>query len=277
MRRLFCALAMSAALLAPLSAASVDGLEIHSSSSGSGKGALVFVHGWTCDSSSWAAQVPAFAKKYRVITLDLPGHGRSDSPTDGRFSMDLFARAVEAVRAEAKVEKIVLVGHSMGAPVIRQYARLYPQQVAALVAVDGPLDMRQFGGGRRGQPQGPPPMTGPEGLATREKMIRSMFTPQTPEPLQKQILTMMLKAPEATAAGAMAAVFDTSIRKDDVMPMPALAVYAGTAQLPNVDEARKALPKLEASQIAGTGHFLMMEKPAEFNQLLTAFLDKIRY
>ena len=144
MRRRVLALVVAAAFAWPLSAASVDGLKIHSSVSGSGRGAIVFVHGWTCDSSSWAAQVPVFAKKYRVLTLDLPGHGKSASPADGKFSMELFARAVEAVRAEARVDRIVLVGHSMGAPVIRQYARLYPQHVAGLVAVDGPLDMRSF-------------------------------------------------------------------------------------------------------------------------------------
>ena len=144
MRRILFALSVCVTLSAPLWAATVDGLAIHSSSTGAGPATIVFVHGWTCDSSSWTGQVPAFAKKYRVITLDLPGHGKSGSPTDGKFSMDLFARAVEAVRAEAKADRVVLVGHSMGAPVIRQYARLHPQRVAGLVAVDGPLDMRGF-------------------------------------------------------------------------------------------------------------------------------------
>ncbi len=275
MRRTLLALALGGALVSPLSAASVGGLMIHSSSAGRGSGAVVFVHGWTCDSSAWAAQVPVFAAKYRVLTLDLPGHGQSASPTDGMFSMDLFAQAVEAVRAEANVDRIVLVGHSMGAPVIRQYARLYPEHVAALVAVDGPLDMRTFSGAQPGQ--APPLLTGPEGLKTRENMIRSMFTPETPPALQQQILTMMLHAPEATAAGAMAAIFDPAIRKDDVASMPALAIYAGTSQMPNVDDMRKTLPGFEETQIAGTGHFVMMEKPAEFNRVLTAFLDKIMF
>ena len=84
------ALLVGVTLSAPLSSASVDGLTIHSSSTGAGAGTIVFVHGWTCDSSSWTGQVPAFAKKYRVITLDLPGHGKSGSPKDGKFSMDLF-------------------------------------------------------------------------------------------------------------------------------------------------------------------------------------------
>ena len=278
MRSLLVALTLAVAVapVLPLVAATVDGMRIHSATTGSGPATLVFVHGWTCDSSSWSAQVPAFARKYRVVTLDLPGHGQSGAPADGKFSVDLFARAVEAVRAETKADKIVLVGHSMGAPVIRQYARRYPQHVAGLVAVDGPLDMSQFGGGGPG-PAAPPPVTGPQGLAAREKMIRSMFTAQTPEPLQKQILTMMLNAPEATAGGAMAAMFDPSIRAKDVTPAPALAVYAGTAQMPNVAETQKVLPNFEARQIAGTGHFLMMEKPEEFNRTLQAFLDRIRF
>ena len=122
-----------------LTAATVDGAKVHWSSKGTAKQAVILVHGWTCDESSWDAQVPVLSQKYRVITLDLPGHGQSDPPKDGKFSMTVFARAVEAVRAEAKVDKVVLVGHSMGTPVIREYARLYPKHVVGLVPVDGLL------------------------------------------------------------------------------------------------------------------------------------------
>ena len=253
--------------------ATVDGVKIHSASRGSGKATLVLVHGWTCDSSSWDGQVPELAKKYRVITLDLPGHGKTPVPADGKFSMDLFARAVEAVRAEAGADKVVLVGHSMGAPVIRQYARLYPGHVAGLVAVDGPLDIRQFPSDFK-----PPVLTGPEGRKTREGVIKGMFTPQTPAALQQKILAMMLAAPEATAVGAMMSITDPALRKNDVTPMPALSVWAGTAQqLPKLEDARQVLPKYEQAQVAGTGHFLMMEKPDEFNRLLTAFVEKLSY
>jgi pimeloyl-ACP methyl ester carboxylesterase len=266
----FMMLALVFAVASTASAATVDGLKIHSTSAGSGPTTLVFVHGWTCDLSSWAGQVPALAKKYRVLTLDLPGHGQSDSPKDGKFSMDLFARAVEAVRAEARADKVVLVGHSMGAPVIRQYARLYPQHVAALVAVDGPLDMRQFPADFK-----PPSLTGPEGLKAREGMIRGMFTPQTPADVQQKVLAMMLKAPEATAIGAMGSMADPSLRKADVTPMPALAVWAGTnQQMPKIEDARQTLPRFEQTKVAGTGHFLMMEKPEEFNRLLIEFVDR---
>jgi pimeloyl-ACP methyl ester carboxylesterase len=272
MRRLLAIVALLV-FTASASAATVDGVTIYSTSTGTGAATLVLVHGWTCDSSSWAAQVPVLAKKYRVITLDLPGHGRSGAPADGKFSMDLFARAVEAVRAEARANKIVLVGHSMGAPVIRQYARLYPDHVAGLVAVDGPLDLRQFPTDFK-----PPALTGAEGRKAREGMIRGMFTPQTPADLQQKILTMMLSAPEATAVGAMGSIMDPSLRKDDVTVAPALAIWAGTnQQMPKLDETRKVLPKYEQTQVAGTGHFVMMEKPDEVNRLLTAFVDKVKF
>jgi len=267
-------LTLAAAAAGPLSAASVDGISIHSSSSGTGP-TLVLVHGWTCDSSSWAAQVAELSKHYRVITLDLPGHGQSGSPKDGKFSMDLFARAVEAVRAEAGAQRIVLVGHSMGAPVIRQYAHMYPDRVAGLVAVDGPLDVRGFATPAAGQ--GPPPVTGPDGLKNRETMIRSMFTPNTPPAVQQHVLAMMLAAPEATAAGAMASIFDPSIRWTDAISAPAFAIVAGTSRLPDVENAKEVLPSFAATQIAGTGHFVMMEKPEEFDRALAGFLDKIKF
>jgi pimeloyl-ACP methyl ester carboxylesterase len=275
MKRLLSVFAVLLFSASTLHAASVDGLAIHSTSAGAGPKTIIFVHGWTCDLSSWAAQVPEFSKKYRVISIDLPGHGASEAPKDGKFSMTLFARAVEAVRAEAGADKVVLVGHSMGAPVILQYALLYPTHTAGIVAADGPLDMRQFARALNGQK--PPVLSGPDGRKARETMIHGMFTAQTPPTLQQQILAMMLKTPEATANGAMAAIFTPDVRADATTSVPALEILAGTGQPADVEQARKSLPNFEQTQIAGTGHFVMMGKPAEFNRLLTTFLDKIRF
>ena len=278
MRHILSSLLVCAAFTLEASAATVDGLKIHSSSAGKARQTVILVHGWTCDSTSWTAQVGPLSKMYRVVTLDLPGHGLSGSPADGKFSVDQFARAVEAVRAETNADKVVLVGHSMGAPVIRQYARLYPQHVAGLVAVDGPLAGGPGPAPQRGQaPPRFPSVTGPDGLKARETMIRGMFTPQTPVALQQQILEMMLKAPEATAGGAMAAMGDPNLWKEDVVAAPALAIYAGTSKVPDLKVMQKTLPQIEATQVAGTGHFVMMEKPEEFNRLLSAFLEKVKF
>lgn len=222
-----------------------------------------------------------------MLTLDLPGHGRSEMPANGTFSIDLFARAVEAVRAEAGAEKVVLVGHSMGALVVGHYARLFPQRLAALVAVDGPLPLQPAAASQsepaaaekppeQAAPAALPPLGGPEGLQGREKMIRMMFTPHTPSRLQERILDMMLKAPEATAVGAMAAMSDP-VWSDKVIAVPVLAVLADKGLPPATPQMKSMLPDLEVTRMKGSGHFLMMERPAEFNALLDGFLRRIGF
>lgn len=109
--------------------ADFDGTKIHYSDTGKGKNALVFIHGWACNLGFWEKNSAAFPEN-RVIALDLPGHGKSDKPKTV-YNMDFFAGAVEAVMRDAKVKKAVLVGHSMGTPVARQFYRLYPKISAA--------------------------------------------------------------------------------------------------------------------------------------------------
>jgi pimeloyl-ACP methyl ester carboxylesterase len=251
--------------------ASVDGVQLHWTATGGDRQAVVFVHGWTCDDRSWDRQVSDLAADYNVITLDLPGHGRSGPVAGDRFSMDLFARAVEAVRMEAGVDQIVLVGHSMGTPVIRRYALSFPEHVKALVLVDG---LVQIAGGA--SDFAPPPMTGTEGLAARENMIDGMFSDATTPELRQRIRSMMLGSPEATAAGAMTATWDTSQWSNDPIAVPVLALYADGSALANREGMAQLYTQLEYHEIQGTGHFLMMEKPDEFNRLLRAFLGRVR-
>ena len=120
----------------------LDGVRIHYVNYGKGDEALVLIHGWTCNLDNWRDQFADFAKRNRVIAMDLPGHGQSDKP-QVTYSMDYFARAVDAVMRDAKVKRAVLVGHSMGTPVARQFYRKYPGKTLAIVIVDGSL--RPFG------------------------------------------------------------------------------------------------------------------------------------
>jgi pimeloyl-ACP methyl ester carboxylesterase len=262
-------------LLTSLRAATVDGIKLHSTISGKGNRTVILVHGWTCDDTTWQSQVPVLAKEYRVVTLDLPGHGQSGAPKDGKLTMDLFARAVESVRAEAGADRVVLAGHSMGTPVIVQYARLYPQHVGAMVFVDGLVSMGNF------QPAGGVPignqMGGPNGGKAREAMIRGMFSAATTPEMQTHILGMMLGAPEATAVGAMNATFDPANWKGDTFNQPILGLYADKSGLGDRAYMKTHFPNLEYHEIAGTGHFLMLEKPEEFNALLLGFLAKQKF
>src|SRR5262245_37588229 len=149
------------------------GDRVHYKSVGKGAQALVFVHGWTCDLTAWRAQAGVLKEVPRSLFIDLPGHGRSDRPQK-ELTMALFARAVEAVLRDAGVDKAVLVGHSMGTPVVREFYRLFPEKTGALVHVDGPL--RPFFAGRPKEREAfIERLSGPESEKVREEMINRMF------------------------------------------------------------------------------------------------------
>src|SRR5262245_52946570 len=85
----------------------LDSMRVHYQNYGEGKEAIVFIHGWSCNLNFWKANIPAFVNQSRVIAIDLPGHGDSDKP-QVTYSMDLFARAIDAVLRDAKVERATL-------------------------------------------------------------------------------------------------------------------------------------------------------------------------
>jgi pimeloyl-ACP methyl ester carboxylesterase len=252
--------------------AMLDQSRVHYKSLGKGDRALIFIHGWTCDMSFWRLQVPAFADHTRVLAIDLPGHGQSDKPK-ADYTMDLFARAIDAVMRDAKVEKAVLVGHSMGTPVIRQFYRKYPQKTLALVIVDGGL--RPFG--KKEQMEVfLAPLRGPNYKEAAGRMIDGMVGPVKSAELRQQIKDSMLLTPQHVAVSAMDGMADETIYTPDKINVPVLAILAKSPfWQPDTEQFFRSLaPDLEYQMWDGVSHFLMMDKPAEFNDALSAFLVK---
>lgn len=253
--------------------ATVDKISVHYKSLGEGKTALVLVHGWTCDLTFWEKQVPALEGKIRVVLIDLPGHGKSDQPKT-EYTMDLFARAVEAVLTDARVEEAVLAGHSMGTPVVRQYYRLYPKKTKALIAVDGSL--RPFTTDPKQIAKFQQQFEGPDAEKVAAKMIDSMFKPATPAALRERVKKAMLATPRHVAASAMRGMFSAEIWKEDKIEVPLLAVMARSPFWKEDYEkfVHMLAPRAEFHMMDDVGHFLMMENPAGFNRILIAFLNK---
>src|SRR5215213_7555139 len=190
--------------------AKLDGARIHYKSYGKGRDALVLVHGWGCDLTHWRDQIPEFAKRNRVIALDLPGHGQSDKPQI-TYSMDLFANAIDAVMRDAKVERAVVMGHSMGTPVARQFYRKYPQKTVAIVIVDGGL--RLFGT-KEMREQYLAMFRGPKYKEAGAQMFAQMMGTLAPAD-QEQIKTSFANTPQHVLVGAMESMSDESLYGPD--------------------------------------------------------------
>jgi len=252
--------------------AKLDAMRVHYQSYGAGKKAVVFIHGWSCNLNFWKANIPAFVNQTRVIAIDLPGHGESDKPQT-TYSMDLFARAIDAVLQDAKVERATLVGHSMGAPVIRQFYRNYPNKTRALVIVDGSL--RPFANTEQ-MKQFMEPFRGPNYKEHAERMIGFLSNSVKDKKTLEEIRTAMMSTPQHVMVGAMDAIMDEAIWKQDKINAPTLAVMAKNPQWNDEYEkfVRELVPGIDYQTWEGVSHFLMMDEPQKFNDTVLAFLKK---
>jgi pimeloyl-ACP methyl ester carboxylesterase len=235
----------------------VDHLKVHYTNYGKGDTALLFDHGWACDETVWSDQAPALAEKIRVITIDLPGHGQ----------------AIDAVMNDAGVKSIVLVGHSNGTPVIRQYYRRFPAKVKALVIVDGPLraffdktSMEKFIG----------PMRGENYAAAAGGFIDAITKPMKEPALRDKIKALMLKTPQHVAVSEFEATVDPELWKEDKIDVPLLLILAKQpAWTPEYEQfVRKLAPRVDYQTWDNVSHFLMMDKPREFNAAVSTFLEQ---
>lgn len=180
----------------------LDGHKIRYETAGPRHGtAVVLIHGWACDSSFWRLQVPELARRFRVLAVDLPGHGKSDKPPLD-YDGPLFAKAVRAAMDAEKINRAVLVGHSMGTEIAGRLLYEAPDRVIALVSVDGVV-MRTSPAGTK---EWAASMRGPSGVEVRRKFIQEMFTPATPPDLRHEIAARMLATPPHVAASANGAL-----------------------------------------------------------------------
>ena len=253
----------------------VDHLRVHYTNYGKGDTALFFVHGWSCDETVWAEQAPALAEKIRVITIDLPGHGQSEKPQTIEYNKDLYVRAIDAVMSDASVKSVILVGHSNGTPFVRHYYRKFPGKVKALVVVEGPL--RPFFD-RDAMEKFVVPLKGDNYPEAAGRVIDGMTKPIKDASLRDKIKTLMLKTPQHVAVSEFEATADPDLWKEDKIGVPVLVILAKqpvwTAEYEQF--VRRLAPKVDYQVWDNVSHFLMMEKPREFNAAVLKFLEQNR-
>lgn len=230
--------------------------------------ALVFVHCWTCNLEFWKDSYRAFPE-FRVIAMDLPGHGQSDKPkTD--YTMEYFARSIDAVLKKAGVKHAVLVGHSMGTPVVRKYYELFPEKTRALVVVDGALI-----------PMGPrdqvekyfePVLKDYKAGATA--MVDGMLQTALPA-IRPFVRESMLATPDYVGISAMRNMLDDAYAEHGKINVPLLAEMARSPFWPNDLQQRyfTIAPNADFHMWDGVSHFLHLEDPKKFNMNIEMFIE----
>lgn len=254
---------------------SSDGVEISYTDEGNGIPALVFVHGWSCDKTYWREQVTFFSDQFRVVSIDLAGHGKSGTDRDN-FTMEAFGDDVVAVINGLNLESVILIGHSMGALVIIDAAGKLPGKVEAVVGIDMYENMvdTTFTKEMRDRFIAPFYTDFPSSV---HAFVRTMFPADADSVLVATVTADMASASQNVAMSAFENLFDYSTRMEEVLKTVDVPFYAvNSDKYPtNIEENRKYVKSFEAKIIEGIGHFPMLEDPELFNRLMKETITEI--
>jgi pimeloyl-ACP methyl ester carboxylesterase len=239
---------------------------------GQGGPLLLFIHGWTCRRDYWQPQLAFFEERHKVAAPDLPGHGNSKAGDRQCWSVTTFGQDIEAAAKALAAERLILIGHSMGGAVALEAARRLGEMVAAVVLVD--TFVIDYGGLAAETIQAIAAPFEADFTSAMAALVEQTSTAATPAILKERLVREMSAADPAWALPVwrdLLAWDPTPAFKE--LRVPILAVNG--ALIP--DSARKrCAPFVRETVIPGAGHFLQMEDPAGFNQVLAGVLARYR-
>ena len=237
--------------------------------SGNGERVLVFIHGWTCNSSLWQGQADLLMK-HSVVVIDLPGHGLSDAP-EIVYGLEYLARAASTVLEKEGIKTAVIVGHSMGGPVATTLLRLRPEVIAGVVYVDSFFHLPEHYLTQVDRTALTQAMGDDAGF---EAKIGMFWSPRTSPDVQRRVKEAMLGTSKYVRTHSISAhELPRAWHWEEVYDIPALQIAAPLTA--KIDQSwRHHLPRLEVEVWEANGHFLFMEDTQRFNEAVEAFLSK---
>lgn len=244
---------------------SEDGVMIYYDVRGQGDKALVFVHCWSCDRSYWQNQVDEFAKDYRVVTIDLAGHGQSGTARK-TWTMAAFGADVASVVNKLDLHNVVLIGHSMGGPVVIEAARRLQGRVTGLVGVDNFQDFNE----KATQEQIDEFLAAFKGdfPKTTDGFVRSMFPQTADSALVTRIASDMAAAPPGIALDAIAQTFLYDYRAALAEVRLPIRTISNDSYPTMTETNNQIAASFKVRLMPATGHFPHLVDPTTFNRLL---------
>ena len=268
-----------------------DGTRLNVLQAGSGK-TLVLIPGWSQTAEQFKFQIEGLADRYRVIAVDMRGHGDSDKPGHG-YRISRLAKDVHDVLGQLELKDVTILGHSMGCSVLWCHHDLFgPQRIARYVFCDQasflttdpawtPQQVADYG------PIFTPDsvtataaaLAGPDGVPTTSGFLKAMVTESMPADQFQWIVDMNLKMPRKAAAELL---YDHCHRDwRDVLPrikVPSLFIGGKASLVPHTCVAWEStqVPGAQLSIFSESelgSHFMFIENPAKFNALLAQFME----
>jgi pimeloyl-ACP methyl ester carboxylesterase len=256
-----------------------DGVRIAYSAAGTGKTTLLFIHGGFTDRSFFNRQLNVLADRYRVIAVDLAGHGQSGSNRTS-WSLPQFGKDAAAVIEAEDARRVIVFGNSLGGPVAVETALLLPDRVVGVVGIDTFQDLGQIESPEQARKASEEMRERAESFradhaGSMRAMIKALFHPDADPALVADVERRMARTSRdvvsATLAGLQGYDVNASARK---LAVPLRAIN-GDLYPTDVAAARKVKEDFDAIVMKHMGHYPMLERPEEFERHVVSVVEDI--
>jgi pimeloyl-ACP methyl ester carboxylesterase len=262
---------------------------MHVTVAGEGSPALVFVHGFACDSTDWTAQADALVALTIVVSCDLAAHGGSPgSRTDSTIAA--YGAAVARLLEELGLESAILVGHSMGCRVVLECSRMASARLAGIVLLDG--SRIGIGDPTAAAQRMAAELDGAGYDAFMRSFFGAMFVPSSDPALHDSILDRALLLPPDVGRHLLAdlARWDAGDMEAALsgIAAPVLAIQTTTLDVARervslsadgesawLDLVRSHVPGVQVATLADAGHFPHIENADEVTALIADFFEQV--
>ena len=240
---------------------------------------LVLLHGVGSAARSWRHQLEGLSDRFRVVAWDAPGYGGSSPVAPQKPDAGDYAAALERFLEALDIDRLHLVGHSLGCVIAARFAHLHPDRILSLTLASVatgharlPREVREW---LRRTRLDDLAALGPRGMA--EKRGPRLLGPNASEEAKRAVIeTMSLVRPDGYAQAVwMLSVADT---RADIAHLPAhmrVQFIYGDADVITTSEQNESAagqrPGAPVHVLQGPGHALYIEQPAAFNRLVGAF------
>ncbi|MBK8244899.1 MAG: alpha/beta hydrolase [Saprospiraceae bacterium] len=253
-----------------------EGVKIAYQDLGDGDTCLLFIHGWAINKEYWQDQVEYFQKRCRVVTIDLPGFGKSGrNRTD--WSVEKYGEDISKILTELKLKNVILIGHSMSGAIIVETALKNPDKIIGIVGVD---NFKDFGvvhteADKERFRETYKKLRTNYTIFVRELAHKYLFSPSTDSTIKAKVINNFISADSAIAA-------ETAERNDEYPLNEKLKAVSRSLFLINSSEYPTDTIKFMESKISyklylvgPTGHYPMIEAPDRFNKALDSIITRM--
>ena len=246
-----------------------DGAGVSYSDSGGAGPALLFVHGWQGDHSIWDPIVAQLRASFRCIAPDLRGFGAS-SRAASPYTLEQYSEDLRALVHFLQLQRVVVLGHSMGGKVAVRFALDAPDLVEALVLV-APVPLGPAGFSEKGVAY--LRATAGNASAAREWLAKTIMAPPS-----AAVLDRLCDVASGACATAVAEALDSWVvtdLSDEAKAVAARALVIGfqhDAPERVRDKAAALLPNARFEEVPDCAHYAVLERPAPVAELIEAFI-----